>query len=57
MIFFFPFQDNTISIKDTPRKFTGGQTISPRYTIDAILGLNPHTNSNNGGKLYFKFKV
>ncbi|XP_017470902.1 PREDICTED: retinal homeobox protein Rx isoform X2 [Rhagoletis zephyria] len=40
--------DVDINLKDTSRKFgTGGQTLTPRHTIDAILGLK---NRNEGGE-------
>ncbi|XP_029725554.1 retinal homeobox protein Rx isoform X1 [Aedes albopictus] len=40
-------EENGFFLKDTAKKFgPGGQTLTPRHTIDAILGLN---NCENGG--------
>ncbi|XP_050073765.1 retinal homeobox protein Rx isoform X1 [Anopheles maculipalpis] len=40
-------EENGIFLKDTAKKLgPGGQTLTPRHTIDAILGLN---NCDNGG--------
>ncbi|XP_061500886.1 retinal homeobox protein Rx isoform X1 [Anopheles gambiae] len=40
-------EENGIFLKDTAKKLgPGGQTLTPRHTIDAILGLN---NCENGG--------
>lgn len=40
--------------KDTTKQFTAaGQTLNPRHTIDAILGLN----ARNGGKSRFIVKL
>jgi hypothetical protein len=35
----FLFSENGFCIKDSSKKYAG-QTITPRHTIDAILGLN-----------------
>jgi hypothetical protein len=44
------FAENGIFLKDTAKKFgPGGQTLTPRHTIDAILGLN-NSNCENGGE-------
>lgn len=39
VFFLFLFQENGFCIKDPSKKYCG-QTITPRHTIDAILGLN-----------------
>lgn len=49
----FHLSDNGICLKDTARKFgPGGQTLTPRHTIDAILGLN-NRNGEGGGTIFF----
>lgn len=41
-------------IKDTARKFgPGGQTLTPRHTIDAILGLSARNGENGGSFEYY----
>jgi len=42
-------EDNDSSLKDTARKLgLSGQTITPRHTIDAILGLKNRNDANDG---------
>ncbi|XP_055687378.1 retinal homeobox protein Rx isoform X2 [Lutzomyia longipalpis] len=43
-------EENGIYLKDTARKFPGGQTLTPRHTIDAILGLNAARNGDSCGE-------
>lgn len=46
---FVSFAENGFFLKDTAKKFgPGGQTLTPRHTIDAILGLN---HCENGGRI------
>lgn len=49
LLFCRSFAENGFFLKDTAKKFgPGGQTLTPRHTIDAILGLN---NCENGGRI------
>lgn len=47
------FSDDELCIGDTSRKF-GGQTLTPRHTIDAILGIK-NRDRNIDGKNCFCF--
>lgn len=41
--------DAELSLKDSGRKYgPGGQTLTPRHTIDAILGLKNRTEGSDG---------
>lgn len=43
------FSDTDILLKDTARKFgPGGQTLTPRHTIDAILGIKNRADGSDG---------
>ncbi|XP_062133229.1 retinal homeobox protein Rx [Drosophila sulfurigaster albostrigata] len=45
-------EDSELSLKDNARKFgAGGQTLTPRHTIDAILGLKNRNGQQTQGQL------
>lgn len=48
LFFLYPADSNDL-VKDNARKYgSGGQTLTPRHTIDAILGLKNRNGAANG---------